>query len=133
MTALVVDDDPMNRELLRRMLVRLGFSVDDAEDGRQAIEACGALRYDLVLLDLLMPGLNGAVVAGAIRSAYAERGHAPCVLAVTGSLCDGDEAAVFDGVLPKPFVLEELSASIADGLASRDRRSAGRGPASRTA
>jgi len=127
-TALVVDDDAMNRELLRRMLGRLGFSVDDAKDGRAAVGACAAKRYDVVMLDLLMPDINGAEAARIIRSAYAGQGHDPCVIAVTGSLCDGDEASVFDGVLPKPFVMEELSASITAGLASRGGLASGAVP-----
>ena len=74
-----------------------------------------------------MPDVNGAEAARAIRAFYAERGRAPCVIAVTGSVCEGEAAAVFDSVLPKPFVLEELSASIVEGLASRGMRPAGPG------
>jgi len=117
--ALVVDDDAMNRELLRRMLVRMGWQVDDAKDGRAAIEAAAGTRYDVVFVDLLMPGLDGLGAARCLRDAYALEGHCPCLIAVTGSLCGIDESAVFDCVLPKPFVLDELTAAIEAASLSR--------------
>jgi len=120
--ALVVDDDSLNRELLRRMLVRLGWQVDEARNGRAAIACCGKARYDMVFVDVLMPGMDGLATARAIRQLYAAAGYLPCLLAVTGSFCDTAAAAVFDGVLSKPFVLEELSSSIHDAPLSRDKR-----------
>ena len=122
MNALVVDDDLLNRELLRRMLVRLGWRVDEAKNGRAAITYCGEARYDIVFVDVLMPGMDGLATARAIRELYSDAGYQPCLLAVTGSSCDTAAAAVFDGVLSKPFVLGELSSAIHDAPLSRDKR-----------
>lgn len=122
MNALVIDDDSLNRELLQRMLVRLGWRVDEASNGQSALACCGKARYDMVFVDVLMPGMDGLATARAIRELYAEEGRQTCVLAVTGSFCDAATAASFDGVLPKPFVLEELSASINAASSSRDKR-----------
>ncbi len=122
MNALVVDDDALNRELLRRMLARLGWQVDEARSGRSAIASCGKARYDMVFVDVLMPGLDGLATTRAIRNLYSQAGFLPCILAVTGSFCDTATAELFDGVLSKPFVLEELSASISAAPQSRDRR-----------
>lgn len=122
MNALVVDDDLLNRELLRRMLVRMGWRVDEARNGRTAIASCGEARYDMVFVDVLMPGMDGFATARAIRELYSGAGYQPCLLAVTGSFCDTAAAAVFDGVLSKPFVLEELSSAIQDAPRFRDKR-----------
>ena len=114
MLALVVDDDAMNRELLRRMLERLGWRVTDAQSGRAAIEACAASSFGLVLLDYVMPGLNGFDTAAGIRDVYAANGFHPCLIAVTGSdLLADDKLSVFDGFLQKPFILDELADCIA--------------------
>ncbi len=56
---LAVDDDPMNRDMLARRLRKLGHTVDEAESGMDALQKLGAANYDLVLLDMLMPGLDG--------------------------------------------------------------------------
>jgi class 3 adenylate cyclase len=56
---LAVDDDPMNRDMLVRRLRKLGHTVDEAESGTEALQKLGAANYDLVLLDMLMPGLDG--------------------------------------------------------------------------
>ncbi|OHD22208.1 MAG: hypothetical protein A2Y38_18225 [Spirochaetes bacterium GWB1_59_5] len=122
MNALVVDDDSLNRELLQRMLVRLGWRVDEASNGRSAIACCGKARYDMVFVDVLMPGMDGLATAKAIRKLYAKEDYQTCVLAVTGSYCDAASSALFDGVLSKPFVLEELSTSINAAPQSRDKR-----------
>lgn len=122
MNALVVDDDLLNRELLRRMLVRMGWRVDEARNGRTAIVCCGEAQYDMVFVDVLMPGMDGLETARVIRELYSDAGFRPCLIAVTGSFCDAAAAAVFDGVLSKPFVLEELSSAIHDAPLSRDKR-----------
>lgn len=122
MNALVVDDDLLNRELLRRMLVRMGWRVDEAKNGRAAITCCGEARYDLVFIDVLMPGMDGLETARAIRDLYSEAGYQPCLLAVTGTFCDVEDAKVFDGVLSKPFVLEELSSAIQNAPISSNKR-----------
>ncbi len=110
----------MNRELLRRMLVRLGWLVDESRDGRAALASCERARYDLVLVDLMMPGIDGMATAGAIRAASSTlAGGGPCLIAVTGSARTNDHDAVFDGFLGKPFILSELSVCIAEAVKGR--------------
>jgi class 3 adenylate cyclase len=67
---LVVDDEPLNRDLLVRRLERVGYRVTAAEDGPSALRAIGESEYDLVLLDILMPGMSGLEVLDAIRRLY---------------------------------------------------------------
>lgn len=65
---LVVDDDAANRDVLARMLQRLKYRVSLAASGAEAIELVGKNSYDLVLLDILMPGINGYEVLKHLRS-----------------------------------------------------------------
>ena len=64
---LVVDDVLVNRELLRRRLVRRGFVVDEAAGGREALERIETGGYDVVLLDIMMPDLDGIEVVREVR------------------------------------------------------------------
>ena len=66
-TLLLVDDEPMNRDALQRRLVRSGYRVLTAESGAQALEAVGAHHVDLVLLDVMMPGIDGIETVRRLR------------------------------------------------------------------
>ncbi len=68
---LVVDDNELNRDMLSRRLVRKGYYVETAVDGYQALEMIQKKRYDLVLLDIMMPGLSGIDVLQELRKSYA--------------------------------------------------------------
>lgn len=65
---LVVDDNEMNRDMLSRRLTRQGFEVDTAEDGQQALDKIAETDYALVLLDVMMPRMNGYDVLEAIKT-----------------------------------------------------------------
>jgi len=67
---LVVDDEPMVREVLARYLAKEGFAVDTAEDGQQALDAFAAERPDLVLLDLMLPRVDGFEVFERLRAQF---------------------------------------------------------------
>ena len=64
---LVVDDEPNMRELLREELEEEGYEVEAAENGEEALKKFSSGDYDLVILDIEMPGMNGLEVAGKIR------------------------------------------------------------------
>src|SRR5919201_27277 len=64
---LVVDDEELNREGLARHLRRHGYAVSLAKGGREAIELLGRRHFDLVLLDIMMPGMNGLEVLKFLR------------------------------------------------------------------
>ena len=68
-TVLVVEDDAGIRELLHLHLDLAGFSIDEVADGREALDRTRATPFDLVLLDVMLPGLDGVSVCRAIRSA----------------------------------------------------------------
>src|SRR4051795_445364 len=112
MRVLVVDDEPSVREVLERILKVEGFDVELAADGRQAVQAQAATPADAVLLDVLMPGLDGLEVCRRLRDV----GDRTPVLMLTardgvGDCVAGLEAGA-DDYLPKPFALEELLARL---------------------
>lgn len=115
---LVADDAEVNREVADAALRRLGIRADFVEDGRQAVDAVLASRYDLVLMDGSMPELDGFDATREIRSAEAEhdRPRTPIVALtahVIGTAADAWREAGMDGVLHKPFTLARLAEIIA--------------------
>lgn len=91
---LVVDDDQANRDSLARRLQRRGFTADTAEDGYRALEAIEANAYDLVLLDVMMPGISGLDVLQQIRQTRPQT-VLPVIMATANDGSD-DIAAAFE-------------------------------------
>jgi len=120
---LVVDDEPMVRDVLARYLSRSGFEVDVAADGMAAIEAFDRRNPDLVLLDLMLPRIEGLEVFRRIRS----RAPAPVImLTARGAETErvvGLEMGA-DDYVAKPFSPSEVVARVRAVL----RRSGGRAP-----
>jgi two-component system response regulator MprA len=112
MRVLVVDDEPAVREVLERILRVEGFDVALAGDGREAVRAQAQAPADAVLLDVLMPGLDGLEVCRRMRDV----GDRTPVLMLTAREGVGDRVAGLeagaDDYLPKPFALEELLARL---------------------
>ncbi|GGF46155.1 DNA-binding response regulator [Marmoricola endophyticus] len=109
---LVVDDDRAVRESLRRSLEFNGYRVDVAEDGAAALARIAALRPDALVLDVMMPRLDGIETTKALRAA----GNDVPILVLTardsvGDRVDGLDAGA-DDYLTKPFALEELLARV---------------------
>jgi two-component system response regulator MprA len=106
-----VDDDTEIRALLRRALAYEGYAVDLAEDGQQALEKALANPPDLVILDVMMPGLDGLEVARRLRAG----GDLP-ILLLTARGATADKVAGLDAgaddYLVKPFALDELLARV---------------------
>ena len=111
MRVLIVDDHPVNRDLLRIMMQAADCDVFEAADGREAIDAVGAKPLDLVLMDVRMPGMDGLAATGAIRALDAPARDIP-ILAVTADAMPEDAArclaAGMDGHLPKPVTQARL-------------------------
>ena len=108
----MVDDEPALRDSLRRALVAEGFDVSVAADGSAALVELASSEPDAVVLDVMMPGLDGLEVTRRLRSG----GHRVPILILTaragvGDRVDGLDAGA-DDYLVKPFALEELLARI---------------------
>ncbi len=123
---LVVEDEPRLGELLRLYLEREGHSVTVVGDGRAAIEAVEADGVDLVVLDLMLPGLSGEAVLDAIR----DHGDLP-VLIASAKRSDAERIAGLrmgaDDYLAKPFNPNELTARVAAILRRSGRGTGGAG------
>ncbi len=104
---LVVDDDPAIRELLRSVLRRCDLIVDEAEDGAEALDLLKENSYSVILLDLLMPVVDGYTVIEKLDSM-----SSPVVLVITGAehtaLRQLDSRKIH-GILRKPFDADELA------------------------
>jgi DNA-binding response OmpR family regulator len=66
-TILVVDDEPMVRQMLRHMLQLAGYLVEEASDGIEGLGCCARRRYDLVIVDLMMPNKDGLEMIAELR------------------------------------------------------------------
>jgi two-component system response regulator MprA len=112
MKILVVDDEPAVRDALERALRSHGYGVSTAVDGRDGLERVAAEPPDLVVLDILMPRLDGLAACRELRSS----GDRTPVLMLTARDAVGDRVegldAGADDYLVKPFALEELLARI---------------------
>jgi two-component system alkaline phosphatase synthesis response regulator PhoP len=127
---LVVEDDSAIRELLRLHLDLAGFAIEELPDGRQALDRARATPFDLVLLDVMLPGLDGVSVCRAIRNA-GPNVDTP-ILMLTAREGESDKVIGLesgaDDYLTKPFGVRELMARIAALLRRHQRRSAGEIP-----
>ena len=122
---LVVDDDDRIRKLLKEFLVRAGFRVSTAADAAGADRLCGALDFDLMVLDVMMPGEDGLSFTRRLRARTGETGKTPILMLTardqTQDRIEGLSLGV-DDYLGKPFEPQELLLRIENIL----RRSGGR-------
>ena len=112
MRILVVEDERVLCETIVRSLRRLAYSVDPCYDGDTAIDLLGSERYDLVLLDLNLPGADGMTVLRTLRQT--DRETRVLILSARSEVADKVEGldAGANDYLAKPFHLEELEARI---------------------
>lgn len=108
---LVVDDNATNRLVAEAMLTRSGYTVDLAENGREAVEAVARTPYDAVLMDCEMPVLDGYAATQEIRAAEGEARHTR-IVALTAAAMRGDAdralAAGMDAHVTKPITFDRL-------------------------
>ncbi len=121
---LVAEDNPLNQQVALGLLMRQGHSVAIAADGREAVEAVRRGSYDVVLMDVHMPVLDGLAATREIRRLEGERGRVP-IIALSASALSGETelclAAGMDGHLSKPIDPVALSRALAHHTAGEAR------------
>ncbi len=112
---LLVDDNAINLKVASRMLLRMGYEVDQAENGLQAVEAQTRTGYDLIFMDIQMPEMDGVTATKTIIKNFAPEDR-PRIVAVTAHAMKGDREryleAGMDGYISKPVRVEKLIAAI---------------------
>jgi len=121
-TVLIVDDEPMLRQMVREHLERHGLQIEEAESGQEALEFAHRVNPDLILLDIMMPDLNGLQVCQALREHEATRAIPVVLLTSQDGLEDrirGLDAGAND-YLTKPVQPGELLARVKAHLRTRE-------------
>jgi PAS domain S-box-containing protein len=124
---LVVEDNRVNLRVAAALLENLGYHVDTATNGVEAVEACAGTAYDAVLMDCQMPEMDGFRATAFIREREKERRRTP-IIALTASVLPGDKerclAAGMDDYLGKPIQLEALDTVLRKWIPLSERRAA---------
>lgn len=118
---LLVEDDPVCSRIVHLQLLKLGFSVDVARNGEEAIRSTEALDHALILMDCQMPVMDGFTATKTIRETEAKLNRHVPIIAMTARALDEDRAlctaAGMDDYLSKPVEIEQLSAVVKHWLA----------------
>jgi CheY-like chemotaxis protein len=122
---LVVEDDFMNKVLVKEILSLEGYDIIEAVNGREAVDMASKHRPDLILMDIHLPEMDGVTATKLIKADESTK-DIP-VLALTASVMKGEAekylAQGFDGFLPKPIEVRKLLESVETGL--RDKKAEG--------
>ncbi len=117
---LAVDDSHTNRLIVTRLLTAMGYQVESASSGEAAVDVVSRERFDLVLMDLQMPGIGGMEAARQIRAMPSGSADTP-IIALTADVADHHRAAYkavgMNDVVAKPIVPPQLAQTIAEVLA----------------
>ena len=123
---LIAEDGEANQLVAAAILRKAGYAVDLARDGEEALGATRTAAYDLVLMDVRMPRMDGLAATAAIRALEGPAGRVP-IIAMTAAVMPNEVArcleAGMDGHVAKPMDLTALLAAVSDILENRPRRS----------
>lgn len=122
---LIADDNALNQNLLRRLVSKLGHTVDVVSNGREAVASVAQQPYDALLMDVLMPEMDGLTAATAICRRW-PRGNRPRLIALTAMAGPGDQErclkAGFDDYMSKPIRNEDLVETLKAAVGYRTNR-----------
>lgn len=115
---LIVEDNPINQELLSEILDRLEYKVDVADNGKIALEKIDANSYQMILMDIQMPEMDGITATKNIR----EKNKDIPIIAITASIFQSDKnectQAGMNDFLSKPYTFEQVKELVSKFLAS---------------
>lgn len=120
---LLAEDNPINQKIALKMLEQAGYAAEAVNSGIEAVEAVSRRRYDLVLMDIQMPGMDGYEATARIRRLEGDQRHTP-IVALTANAMEGDRerclAAGMDDYLAKPVRRQDLYETVRRWLASAE-------------
>ncbi|HWQ19929.1 MAG TPA: PAS domain S-box protein, partial [Methanotrichaceae archaeon] len=123
MRILVAEDVPSNQKVIVEMLRRMGYRADMAADGREVLQALELLPYDLILMDVKMPEMDGLEAARQIRKRFPAEKQ-PRIIAITAYALEGDREkcleAGMDDYIAKPVKKDDLAALLRNITPHRD-------------
>ena len=119
---LIAEDDPTNRKIFNLMFIRSKFDVDFAEDGQKAVEMWEKGEYDVILMDVQMPRLDGFAATGVIREREQTRSGHSLIIAMTALDEERCLAAGMDAHISKPIEFKKCIETIEKLLALHDQR-----------
>jgi CheY-like chemotaxis protein len=112
---LLAEDNPINQQVVRLMLSRLGYKIEVVSNGLQALEAVKQISFDLVLMDVQMPEMDGEEATRHIRSEVPQK-HQPYIVALTADALEGRREFYLeigmDDYLSKPMSIDSLVKAI---------------------
>ncbi len=125
LSILLVDDNIINQKVAKKILKRLGYNCDVVSSGAEAIDSCLSADYDVVLMDIEMPEMDGITAAGLIHEKI-DRGEWPYIVALTANAMASEREryleAGMDDYLSKPIDVDALSESLRAAAGFRSRQ-----------
>ena len=122
---LLAEDNAINQKVALLMLAKLGYRADVAGDGVETMEAVERQHYDIILLDVQMPEMDGLEVARRINQRWPERRDRPWIIAITANAMQGDREACLeagmDDYISKPIKTTELATALERAKVARAR------------
>jgi PAS domain S-box-containing protein len=116
MRILLAEDNPVNQKVASRLLERLGYRPDVVADGLEVLEALDRQFYDVILMDIQMPEMDGLTTLARLKERFADEGERPWVIALTAYALPGERdrflAAGMDDYLSKPIRLDALAEAL---------------------
>jgi two-component system CheB/CheR fusion protein len=129
LSILLADDQEMNRNVMAKLLGRLGHRLESAADGGEALAKWKSGNYDLILMDVEMPGIDGTEATRLIREAEAPLGKRTVIIALTAHALKNHEEMLlklgYDGYVPKPVEMPTLLREMRRGLRLPEPQPAG--------
>ena len=122
MQVLLIEDDPMNRRVVRDMLIVAGVEMSEASDAGSGLRMIDQNDYDLVLMDLRMPGMDGLTAIGHIRARTDDKSTLPVIVVTADMRLRIKEDCLSNGaddVLLKPVAMKDLFDAMGRVIANR--------------
>lgn len=107
---LLVEDNMLNQKLMYFNLTKMGFNLKMVNNGQEAVDACKNDKYEFIMMDLMMPIMDGFQATKAIRTIEKQTGNKSYIIGLTSNVYDSDKDkcldAGMDEYMPKPFDID---------------------------